>query len=317
MDRDAAERALAEAFRLAHGEPATLDFAWWTPERARKAARRTFARLDADGMPRLVAKIPLSTSDGKVQHEYGVLAGLAAGVPTPRPAALRPLGRGFVMSYVPGTDLPDLLAARVDAGLWRAVLWPVIDLMAGLHLAEAEGGRHPVLPAWDVARQYVAAPVNDPPRLADAVADARTGPTHGDLGPWNVRVDVATDAVAAIDWEDYRPVGICGIDLLNLLLTIGLVAFPSYRDRGYDWLYDQILHSEHWMPGLVRDGVRHYARCVDHDPSKVLDLLPFFCQWLVTRIEAEGRDASGLFYGTFLRRYRSEPEGWVRDFVGD
>lgn len=55
----------------------------WTPAGARKVRRRTFVRLDIDGAPVAVAKVPLSVTDPKLARELEILRGF----PTPAPSA--------------------------------------------------------------------------------------------------------------------------------------------------------------------------------------------------------------------------------------
>ena len=45
---------------------------------------------------------------------------------------------------------------------------------------------------------------------------------------------------------------------------------------------------------MLLRGVRHYAEATAQPAASVLDLLPLTCQWLIERIEAEGRETAHL-----------------------
>jgi Phosphotransferase enzyme family len=281
----------------------------WTPNSARRTRRRFFLRLDVGGVPRLVAKVPLVGSDPKLRREATVLGLLDEDLPVHRPRLVAPLEDGFVMTYLPGSDLPDVLDGPLTAERLSRVLSPVVDAVADLHLTSTIGsdrGRGRV-----AALQYVTDPPTGQPHLDEALDAALVAPTHGDLGPWNVRFEPASGRVLILDWEDYRPAGIAALDVLNLLLTCGLLAFPDYRSRGFDWLYGQMFLSANWWRGVLVQCVMRYCARTGQDPRQIFDLTPLFCLWLITRIEAEGRDSGSLFYGTFLRRYLDGRPAWV------
>jgi hypothetical protein len=317
MTGPAADQAVGDALRRlyrerAAGPPeASLTALSWRPEGVRRRHRRRFVRLDADGVPVLVAKLPTAPGDDKPAGEYRVLGSLGPGLAVGRPRAIGRVGRGFAMTYVPGVDLADHLRRCWTPGAFRAALFLAVDVMVRLHTTPPAGAA--VRPSGpEAASGYVEEPIADPPHLAEALERAFVGPTHGDLGPWNVHFDPVSGQVAVLDWEDYRPAGVAAVDLLNLLLTSGLVAFPEYRERGYDWLYDRLFHGRGWLRECVWDCLIRYAAATLQDPGRLLDLTPFFCQWLLTRIRREGRDPGDLFYEPFLHNYRSEPVGWVR-----
>jgi hypothetical protein len=281
----------------------------WTPLGARLKKRRRFTLLARDGEPLLVSKSAVDDDDEKVAGEYDKLTGssMPPGIRYALPVARTEAG--FIMTYAPAVDLPDAL---LESGDFAALLERTVDLVAGMHrhgavrLAEPEQ-------RWATARQYVPDPCTARPELHAAIDGALFGPTHGDLAPWNLRHDGASGRISIIDWEDYRPVGMVAIDVVNLLVTLGLVVFPEYAERGYDWLYEQVLESDHWYALLLRRLVVRYADKVGTAPRGVVDLLPFHCQWLIARISAEGRDPAPFYYGHFLDRYVDRPPRWVKD----
>lgn len=288
-----------------------LTFRSWTPVGARRIKQRRFTLLARNGEPLLVAKSALDHDDAKVSGEYDRLVGARLPV-TVRFA--RPVARtdsGFIMTYAPAADLPDALLECDD---FSALLARTVDLVAGMHRRTAKRPTDPER-NWAVARQYVSDPCAARPALRAAIEGALVGPTHGDLAPWNVRHDPATGSLTIIDWEDYRPAGIAAMDVVNLLVTLGLVVFPDYRERGHDWLYDQVLDSDHWYALLLRNLVIRYARRTGTSPRQVIDLLPFHCQWLTARISAEGRDPTPLYYGSFLARYADRAPRWVEELA--
>ncbi|MGK3108743.1 phosphotransferase [Streptomyces sp. WAC05858] len=290
--------------RTGQGEvsPERVTTSTWTPASARKVRRRTFVRLDIDGEAVAVAKIPLSHSDPKLAGEFEVLRSFRPPSPLGCPAPLDALGGGFTMSYLPGVDLPTAVTG-VDTpdGLWQ-VLRPAVDRVVELHRSHPAVSSTPEL-ALETAATYVRTPEFGVQQADEALRTALLAPTHGDLGPWNVRCDPRDGTARVLDFEDYRATGIAAMDVVNLLITTALAVFPDYQERGFDWLYDQVFDGEHWFGAVLARGLDHYAAHTGQRPGRVLDLLPFTCQWLIERIEAEGRDTSRLFYRPFRERY--------------
>jgi hypothetical protein len=304
----AARERLREAYDRTTPGGGEITYRSWTPVGARRKKQRRFTLLARDGEPLLVSKSALDHDDPKVAGEFEKLTGISL---PPAISYARPVARtgaGFVMTYAPAADLPDAL----ESGDFAARLERTVDLVAVMH---GHGGQRLAGPQrrWAAARQYVAEPCTARPELRTAIDHALLGPTHGDLAPWNLRHDPATGRISIIDWEDYRPVGIAAVDVVNLLVTLGLVVFPEYRERGHDWLYDQVLESDHWYALLLRRLVTRYAARMGTPPWLVIDLLPFHCQWLIARIGAEGRDPGPLYYGRFLDRYAERAPRWVRE----
>lgn len=282
----------------------------WIPAGARKTRRRLFVRVDVGGVPVGVAKVPLAAQDPKLTHEFTVLTGLPAAFPLARPGPLGRLGAGFAMTYLDGVDLPAV--GQLTAGpeeFWH-VMRPVVDGVAALHLTTAAGAPH--LTPEQAAAQYVRRPWTGAEHTDNALRRALLAPTHGDLGPWNVRYEPGRGTVRLLDFEDYKPLGIAAVDVLNLLVTSGLLVFPDYREHGFDWLYDRVFESDHWFCGALARGLAHYAAATGQRTADVADLTPLMCQWLIERITAEGRDTSGMFYRTFADRYLSGRPAWVR-----
>ncbi len=308
IDIETVAAQILRAHRARTGAPAPaphdLDVRVWIPAGARKSRRRLFVRLDVAGTPTAVAKVPLSAHDRKLAYEFEVLSALHPSFPLARPVPLDRLGGGFTMSYLGGSDLPAVpgLTAGPDA-CWR-VLRPVVDSVATLHLAPLDDNA-PALTPYQAAAQYVRRPEFGAAHADRALRAALLARTHGDLGPWNVRYDVDDGTVLLLDFEDYRPVGVAGIDVVNLLLTCGLLIFPDYPKRGFDWLYDQVFESDHWFRAVLTRALTHYSTATGQRPGSVADLTPLMCQWLIERITAEGRDTSGMFYCTFADRYLS------------
>lgn len=299
-----AGRLLLAAF---DGPRAGVSFESWTPVGARKIRKRRFTTLVADGTPVLVCKTALDLDDAKVGVEAAKLDDLDLPPSLARPRVLSRHDGGFVMTHVPAMDLPDALAGRSPEA-FAALLGRAVDLIADLHQHSRVDGD--VSQRRAAAAQYVAEAELDRPELRRAVDVAVLASTHGDLAPWNVRHDPGDERTSLIDWEDHRTCGIAGIDVVNLLTTLGLVVFPEHRTHGLDWLYDQIFGGRHWYSRLVHDLVVRYAAATGQPPGAVLDLLPFHCRWMTTRISAEGRDPSQLYYDSFLRRYAAQPPRW-------
>ncbi|MGI5506233.1 phosphotransferase family protein [Lentzea sp. CA-135723] len=315
LDPLAVDAVVREVLRLHEERTGTdagaVDFTTWIPAGARKSRRRLFVRVDVDGAPVGVAKVPLAAHDPKVAFEYQVLQGLGPEIPFDHPLPLGRLPHGFVMTHLPGVDLPS--APGLTDGpdeCWR-VLRPVVESIAALHLAPADPAAVAMTPE-QAAAQYVRRPFTGVQHADDALRGALLARTHGDLGPWNVRYEPETGRVRILDFEDYRPLGVAGIDLVNMLVTCALPVFPDYGARGFDWLYEQVFESDHWFRDVVATGLRHYARLTDQSAAGVADLTPLMCQWLIERITAEGRDTSHMFYRTFADRYLGHRPAWVR-----
>lgn len=301
-----AQGALRAAYERLEGSADALSFRSWGSVGVRTTCRRRFTALLAAGRPRLVAKQPLDDDDDGVRREWESLRSLSLPAEIHHPTPVERLRSGFIMSWAPSVDLPDVLMEQSDPEGFGRILSGVVERLAVLHgRATGDGGGR------ETARRYVDAPHEGTPRLRQALDTALVGPTHGDLAPWNLRLHVPTSRLTFIDWEDYRPRGIVALDILNLLLTLGLVVFPEQRERGWDWMYDRVLTSDHWYAGLVRRELVHYAGCTGQPARRVIDLLPFFCQWLMVRITRTGRDPSGLYYARFRERYLASPPAWV------
>ncbi|MGW6407056.1 phosphotransferase [Streptomyces vinaceus] len=308
VDTDEVARLMLAAHleRTGVPEPAPdrVRSATWTPAGARKVRRRTFVRLDIDGAPVAVAKVPLSVTDPKLARELEILRGFPAPAPLGSPVPLDALCGGFTMTHLPGVDLPTAVAGTDGPGALWHVLRPAVERVAELHLSGGTSGPATTPDqALETAAAYVRQPEFGVPHADEALRTALLAPTHGDLGPWNVRYDARDGSARVLDFEDYRATGIAAMDVVNLLVTTALPVFPDYPEHGFDWLYDQVFASDHWFRSVLQQGLEHYAALTGQHPGRVLDLLPFTCQWLIERIEAEGRDTSGLFYRTFVERY--------------
>lgn len=305
---EAADAVLAAYFARTGRErpaPERIAVRSWTPNSARKVRRRTFVQVDVDGRPFAVAKIPLSAEDPKLERELRVLRGFGDRMPVGGPRPMDACCGGFSMSHLPGIDLPSAIdpQAGPDA-LWR-LLRPAVDRVVELHRTlpprqeHQDGSRDPV----EAAAQYVREPLFGAAHADAALRGALLAPTHGDLGPWNVRCEPEAEQARVLDFEDYRDTGVAAMDVVNLLVTCALPVFPDYPERGFDWLYERVFSGDHWFSSVLLRGLTHYARGTAQPAASVLDLLPLTCQWLIERIEAEGRQTAHLFYGPFRDRY--------------
>ena len=284
-----------------------LSFDAWIPRSARKQRQRLFVRSTLDGTPRLVAKVPLDPEDSMVDREWDVLSSPAGvGVPSPQPVAR--LRRGFVMTYVPARDFPQAMT-EAPARDWPAMLGAAVDLAAVLHTSDGGASREP---AAAVAARYLPDLAGVPEATLRYLDGAAVGPAHGDLGPWNLRV-AEDGGIAIIDWEDYRAVGLPALDVLNIVLTAGLVAFPEYETRGFDWLYDRVFHEDNEFRSAADHALRRYAARTGGEVHDLVQLTPLFCRWMIRRIEDQGRPAGHLFFGPFADRFAAEGGRWGGD----
>lgn len=307
---EAAQADLAKTHAERGSRGGRLAFRQWIPNGARKTRRRLFVASVLDGEPIYVAKVPLDPADRMVERELGIMRMLPVGGPR-RPLPVAALGRGMVMSWVPERDLPEAIAAAGGTAGLERIMCGCVDLMVDLHRL----GTEPTVAPEAVAREFLGADLDLAGEAAlDALSRARVGPAHGDLGPWNVRENPATGALALIDWEDYLPAGIQVIDLLNLVFTCALVVFPEYPERGFGWLGEQIFDPAGPFRGAVRTALRRYARRTGQPAADLARLLPVSSLWLIRRIENQGRSAADMFYRPLMDHYLAIAPTWIGDF---
>ncbi|MFD6091112.1 hypothetical protein ACFWGN_03220 [Oerskovia sp. NPDC060338] len=276
-----------------------LTFSHWVPRSERKQRQRLFVASVLDGTPHYVAKVSLDDEDQMVAREWQMLTDLhGSSISVPDP--VQPLERGFAMANVGMHDLPDVLAGA-DHAEWSRLLLEGVEAGATVHLREV-----PLLREGAAHRFVGAAASMYPGETREALSHAGVGAVHGDMGPWNFRV-CADGAVALIDWEDFSPRGICALDVLNLVLTAALIAYPEYRERGFDWLFDKLYQGEGPYQDAARAALARYADLTGESPSTVLALTPVFCDAMVRRIRAQGRPVDHLFFLPLAARYRADP----------
>ncbi|MEV0129724.1 phosphotransferase [Dactylosporangium sp. NPDC050688] len=300
--------SLVALHRRLHGVgPEAVTMRTWTPHSERKQRQRLFVESTVDGRARFVAKIPLDPADTMVDRECSILSRLPA-VVAARPRPVHRLDRGFVMTFVPARDFPDVMRDTPAPG-WPALLGDALALAADLHRAGPPAtGRT----AADVARTYLPDLDTLPPAALSGLEEAAIGPTHGDLGPWNLRV-AADGRIGLIDWEDYQPVGLPALDVLNVVLTAALVAFPDYREQGFDRLYDRVFHERNPFRSAADLALRRYAGLTGTSVAALVRLTPLFCRWMIRRIEQQGRPTAHLYYGPFAERFEAEAPTWDGD----
>ncbi|MDI5961385.1 phosphotransferase family protein [Streptantibioticus silvisoli] len=282
-------------------------FRSWVPNSARKQRRRLFVSGGARDRPVYVAKIPLDPLDTMVVKERGILRAPApAGVA--RPGVACEFDRGFVMDWVPDRDFPHAFG---EGGTDRArvLLEQAVDLMLPLHTGDPAAGPGDATP---IARAYLGDLLEQAgPAALDALSHTWIGPSHGDLGPWNIRWDASDGRLALIDWEDYHDSGITTIDLLNTVLTSALVVFPDYQQRGFGWLGEQMFGLDGPFRTAMRAALRRYAGATGQSAAALARLVPVCCLWLHRRIEKQGRPADHLFYRPLTEYFlRAEPD-WI------
>ncbi|MFE9499905.1 phosphotransferase [Streptomyces collinus] len=281
-------------------EPEKITFRTWIPQGVRRSKLRLFVESLIDGVAHYVAKVHLDPADTMVAREWSILSSLVAHE-TPRPRAVAEISRGFVMSYVPARDFPDVFRTA-DTDRQRTMLLAGVEAAAALHTRH---GRLSEAGAAEAAARYLPGLIGLGEGTLRHLEKTHVGPAHGDMGPWNLRVD-DHGRIGLIDWEDFRPVGLPALDVLNLVLTTALLAFPDYQEHGWDWLYERVFHSRNAFRSAAGHALERYAMSTGTDKTTILGLVPLFCRAMIQRIEDQGRTADHLFYRPFAERFEAE-----------
>ncbi|MBR0696583.1 phosphotransferase [Bradyrhizobium lablabi] len=271
---------------------AEVQFSRLHPARNRQHRVREFLIASVQGAPRLISKRGTDPHDTKVRRETSVLAGLMQSRSEPG-ARLIAAGRdGFVAPYLCDIDLPELWPLLSEARKDQ-LLDTVVDCMADFHA------------------QVLTTTLIEPSRsfASAAVAGAPLGPIHGDLGPWNVRCSNSADRVAFVDWEDFHFDGPQAFDVLNLLLTMSIVEFPDFRQRGFEWLYSTVFIEPTAASRILRRGLLRYAEARSTDPELILAHVPLFCRYMIDRIEEEQRSTGNFYYRYFEQTFKLSDVG--------
>ncbi|MGW1615821.1 hypothetical protein ACWCQZ_41520 [Streptomyces sp. NPDC002285] len=281
-------------------EPERITFRTWIPQGVRRSKLRLFVESSVDGAARYVAKVHLDPTDPMVAREWSILSSLVAHE-TLHPRAVAEIPRGFVMSYVPARDFPDVFRT-VGTEQRHSLLLAAVEAAAALHT-----GRGPLQAtgAAEAATCYLPGLTGIGESTLHHLERAHVGPAHGDMGPWNLRVDDHS-RIGLIDWEDFRAAGLPALDVLNLVLTTALLAFPDYQEHGYDWLYERVFHARNAFRSAAGYALHRYATSTGTNTAAILGLIPLFCRAMIQRIEDQGRSADHLFYGPFADRFEAE-----------
>ncbi|MGY1456431.1 phosphotransferase [Streptomyces sp. SS8] len=286
--------------------------AWTTrhfvPRGARTVSRRLFVELDIDGGPTWIAKVPLNPSDAMVDREWEVLSRQAWTRPVfETPTPVERLDSGFVMSWVPRVDFPEVLsAAGAEA---PGLLIRAADAVAALH----EHGHPFDGDARPLVEEYLGARYRElPASLVKTLSHTRIGLFHGDLGPWNLRAGDG-GRLGLVDWEDCQERGVQAIDVLNLAMTSVLAADSGYRSRDMASLVGEMLDPASPMGAAIVEALRNYAAATDQCVREVGSLVPLFCLWMEERIRRQGRATDHLFYRPLHARFLQEGRAWAME----
>jgi hypothetical protein len=227
-----------ERCRLRIAEPAPAIYLG-TPDRRRKAV--LFVPGDDGQAPQAVRKVGLGPdAAAAVAREAKVLGWLAEHRPglAPRPLARDGVAATLTMEWCPGRPVPRALDPRL------------LDRLAALALgrAVATGRADRRLEAWPEMRALL--------RAAPLPGSVPGFVEHGDMAPWNIRLDNGT--LRLTDWEDARIEGLPVQDLLAYALAVGhrlerrpvAEALARYRDPARA-LARRIGLDERLLPGLV------------------------------------------------------------------
>lgn len=305
------EAALRQAFRNQHqGDASDTDavsFHSVVPTRNRQRMLRRFTTLSFRGKPLMVAKVSLDPDDGKVVAEHAILLKLGRGHFSATEALSR-VPRGFVMRYVPGMDFADQFRMQADGADRARLVDIVVDEIVRFHTATKDARQ--ITPAAQVACSYLGRSVPLDEAVEEGLRRAVVGPAHGDLGPWNIRVD--SGSATLIDWEDYRREGLPALDILNLAVTLALLVEQERSARTYEELFLQTFGTDSEFRALASRAIRRWAERTGASARWTMALVPLFCYAMVRRIEAEGRDTAHMFFQPFARCFTQKPPVWVQ-----
>ena len=287
----------------------SLSVSYWRPNSNRKHKVRQFATLSVDGRPQLVAKIRTDVEDHKVAAEGRILRDLASAGIGSAPHYLSG-DDGFIMRYVPDNDLPNVFR-QANADHRHTLVRAVVEEVAQFHSIAPRCGT----PLTDRELNDILGPWR-PQTAAEqqALATGPSGAMHGDLGPWNIRIDAgSTRPLSLIDWEDFRTAGAPILDLLNALLTLTLLVHPEYPTMSGRTLYRRTLVEPGELPALLREGLLAYSDILGIHPITCLALIPTYCRGMLQRFEAEGRPTSHLFYVPLLEHFSLSEVLWITE----
>jgi hypothetical protein len=283
------------------GLDVSVDVDEFHPETARRTNRRRFFRIGFGGKPRIMLKLPTSLDDDRVRAELRHLWRLQA-VSAPRPFCA--WGRGFAMDYVGVADFPTVFRSMNRLARLE-LIERVVDQIAALHVS-ARVERTEALS--DVLEQYVGEArhlVQLPPTQCTEVGQA-----HGDLGPWNIRIDEA-HRPQLIDWEDYRQRGIPWLDLLNFAVSLPLLCFSERPTLDFERLFDATFLDHTDSSECVQHAIAHYVRRRGVALRDLLAWVPVFCESMNHRIRSQGRSLDNMYYPTFQRRFVLDEIIWA------
>jgi aminoglycoside phosphotransferase (APT) family kinase protein len=258
-----------------------------------------------------MAKFASRDDDLRVRREACLLKGLCrAGVPAPR--FLGAVEGGFLMEYIGTHDLPDVLRSLESDDQWQTLVGMVVAGIAELHSRPVRlAGNGNGTAAAAIVRKHVGPWQTSDREARRTLAAARIGPTHGDLGPWNIRFDSATGSVRFLDWEDYTGRGVQALDLLNFVFTLPLILYPDFREIGFARLYDLTFRQETRFGAIAACALNRYAAARGVRPRDLVALFPVYCQAMIVRFERQGRSVADLFYRPFQQWFKLEEVAWL------
>lgn len=269
---------------------------------------RRFVTVSTNDTPRFIAKVALDGADGKVNREYEILVHLTGKLFSTTVPVYK-LSHGFIMEYISGSDFPELFQASDSIEVRIAMVESVVREMVEVH--QTPLSLTIPLSELDVFRRCREKQTVYDELTQNALESLKLGPMHGDLGPWNIRINLEKGSVYFLDWEDFYPVGMPVLDMLNFLTTMALLIRSRNLEQDFRELYSASFEQDSEFGFLFSRGLNLYSSLTSVKPLHCLALLPVFCQYMRNRLREQGRDENLMFYPVFEQKFDIGKIAWL------
>ncbi|MGG4551437.1 aminoglycoside phosphotransferase family protein [Paenibacillus humicus] len=290
--------------------PLNIKLESFVPNSARKTKQRLFVKFLLDGSAKYILKLPVSDNDNKVSREYVTLTNLQLGINVaPKPFLL--YKNGFIMSYIDGELVPDLLRVTNNIHKWNFIVDKAIDAIVQLHKKDAT----PAFNTKEILKNFCER-IGVKDYIHESIPESlklSIGSMHGDLGPWNIVYNRKNDNISLLDWEDYQPNSIQVMDLINFLFTLPVVMYPEIKN--FKELFKNVFLRNGYISELICRGLNRYAKQMNISGRDLLFLVPIYCQQMIYRLEQDNRPSNNYFYGYFKEAFSYGEIPWSSKLI--